>query len=347
MGELTETAKGLLNLRRGQLLRIKDADTFFEDLAEKVSALEEFEKPHPLSSKIAVATLKKYMADDKFKIRLHDLIMDETERLCQDLSEKQFNVCAPQYSDKELFDRVCRYESLVEILQSLMATGGYWGDENQSYIWARCIQRIANLFEDKNGINCWLNLRSYPVLLLQYAGGLTSVATGRYYNLKAFLVEPMVTNNGHACPVVLSVYPNSVFKDVDKRLPGMERRHTPISDHLYTVMREPMRGLLPSDNEYMECFDKFEYLLALIHADFYEKGMQQRGSDHIWGPVGRFGWRNSYSQEKMVKNIIENEAKILGDNWSLLKSGLFDGLYTRSVYIKNNYDKLIQEIQWD
>jgi hypothetical protein len=40
------------------MIPIQDAETFFTDLADKVSALEEYSRPHPLSSKLAIATVK-------------------------------------------------------------------------------------------------------------------------------------------------------------------------------------------------------------------------------------------------------------------------------------------------
>ena len=61
-------AKHLISLRRAQIIKIQDADTFFKELAEKVTALADLDKPHPLSAKVAVASLKKYLAEDRYRI---------------------------------------------------------------------------------------------------------------------------------------------------------------------------------------------------------------------------------------------------------------------------------------
>ena len=65
----------------GQLISISDADNFFTTLQEKVEALERFSQPHPLSVKTAVASTKKYLAEDRYRIRLHDLIDEEVTRV--------------------------------------------------------------------------------------------------------------------------------------------------------------------------------------------------------------------------------------------------------------------------
>ena len=54
-GEPAEAAKRLITLRRGVVITARDADAFFVALAEKVTALEEMNRPHPLSAKVAIA----------------------------------------------------------------------------------------------------------------------------------------------------------------------------------------------------------------------------------------------------------------------------------------------------
>ncbi|GAH65836.1 unnamed protein product, partial [marine sediment metagenome] len=69
--EPEENAKKIIRLRSAETILIDDANSFFEDLAAKTDALEVFEKPHPLSSKIAVVTLKKNLEYERSVIRVH------------------------------------------------------------------------------------------------------------------------------------------------------------------------------------------------------------------------------------------------------------------------------------
>ena len=79
-GKLADAAQRLLASRAGVLVPIRDADSFLSELAEKVVGLEDLQQPHPLSVAAAAATVKRYLADDKHLIRLHDLVQQETER---------------------------------------------------------------------------------------------------------------------------------------------------------------------------------------------------------------------------------------------------------------------------
>lgn len=74
-----QAAQRLIDHRGAQVVKIQDADTFFKSLHGHVQSLEEFSRPHPLSSESAVASLKRYMGETRFRIQLTDLVIDEVE----------------------------------------------------------------------------------------------------------------------------------------------------------------------------------------------------------------------------------------------------------------------------
>lgn len=335
-GEPKEAAQRLINLRRAEVIRIRDADSFFQELAEKISALEEVDRPHPLSAKVAAATLKKYLPEERHKIRLHDLVMGETRMLYDELSEDRFSLNTP-FTDQEFINRVRRYEALTEILQAMMITGCYWGEEKHIDLWVKCLELISNPPEDKGGIYGWLKLRLYPALLLLYAGGIAAVAAQRYSTFAALLTKAKVYKQGTDYPLVLKLYPGAVMeREIGQKLPGMKDHYTPLNDHLFELLREPLREFLPQDRHHQKCFDRFEYLLALVYADIYHK----HGGGAL-GPVGCFGWRRSIIKE------IEIEVKEAGNEWLPLKAGLFDGSTERFQFIKAEFDKqILQRLPW-
>jgi hypothetical protein len=344
-GETKEIAKRVIQLRRAEVIRIHDADSFFSELEQKVSALHDLDRPHPLSPKVAVATLKKYLPDDRYRIQLNDLVMQETEKLYRQLSGEHFPVDVRTSTHEEfelcLQRRVQRYEALTETLQALLITGCYWGEETHEELWARCLERIANPPVESRGIEAWLDLRYYPALLLLYAGGLASIAAKRYSNFAALLTKARVIYDRQSLPSALFLYPDNVMnKGLAERLSGMERHHTPLSDHLQQVLREPLREYLPQDEHYQKCFDRFEYLFALVHADLREK---QESS--IAGPLGCFLWRNRRDPENHIAVEIELEIKDAGDNWPPLKVGLFDDSLERFRYLKREFDSIIRGVR--
>jgi len=89
-GTPTEEADRVIGHRRAEVIPIESADQFFADLLEKLKALEELEQPHPMSTAIAVATVKRYVPEPHHRIRLHDLIHEETELVYERLSSGKF-----------------------------------------------------------------------------------------------------------------------------------------------------------------------------------------------------------------------------------------------------------------
>jgi len=333
--------KKLIDLRRAEILRIKDADSFFQEVKEKVFALEELERPHPQSTKIAVSTLKRYIVDDTNRIRLHDLVMHETEKLYGELSEKDFPTQGVPFSVEELKSRVQRYEALTEIPLALMVNGCYWGGEAHVGLWVKCLERIANL-PKRDGLVVWLNLKLYPALLLLYGGGIASIAAENYGAFSALLTKTKVRDIGEEQPAALALYTWAVMENkVPNQLPGMERHKTPLSDHLYDILHAHFIEILPDDTHYSKCFDRFEYLHGLVHVDLREKQ-----SGRLWGPVGRFAWNyRDYGTGGIMKKI-ELEAKEADEKWAPLQAGLFDGSVVRSQQVKTAFDQLLKSTNW-
>lgn len=64
-GRPSQTAQDLITSRKAKVITISGADGFFEDLNVKVTSLEDIQVQPPLSAKVAVATLKRYLVEDK------------------------------------------------------------------------------------------------------------------------------------------------------------------------------------------------------------------------------------------------------------------------------------------
>ena len=339
--EPKEIAKRLIKLRRAEVIRIQDANSYFTELEQKVSALSDLDKPHPLSAKVAVAMLKKYLPDDNYRIQLNDLLMQEANKVYKELSSESFSMNAA-FNEEEYRNRVQSYESITEILRHLFITGCYWGEKNQEDLWIRCLQRVIVPLNVRTGFDPWIKLRRYPALLLVYAGGISSLVAGRYDNFVALLTKPEEFHLDKNLPLILSLAPNQVVrKDLAERMFQMERAHTPVNNHLEQILRELFREYLQDDEQYIRFFDKFEYLFALVYVDLFEKQKKR-----IWGPVGCFGWRNRHEHEKHIMTEIEHESTEEGDNWPLIKAGLFDGSVERFQHIKEEFSDHFRQIQW-
>ncbi len=333
-----EAAQRLIAVRRAEVIKVESADSFFQDLAEKVISLDEMAASHPLSVKVAISTEKKYLAEEKYDIRLHDLLMAETGRLLEGMSDRHFPTGA-SIDKGELQSRVARYETLTDTLLGLVITGCYWSKGRHAELWSKILRRVANPSKDYTGSLSWEGLRWYPALLLIYGGGIASIAAEQYGDLASLLLktEVRVINERDNLPAARAIYPATVFdSSLGQHLPGMENNTIPVSNHLYKVLRAPLTEILPQDDDYTRFFDQFEYLFALIYADLDAK---QRVSEYIYGPPGLFTVRYQHRRENSIIKEIKVQAESQGDNWPLLKAGFFDGSYDRLAAVIKGYEE--------
>jgi hypothetical protein len=341
--KLTDAAKNLLQLRRAETINIKDADSFFTELAEKVAALEDMAGSHPLSTKAAVATLKRYLPDERHRIRLQELLAAEVERLYENLSEKHFPFQGVSYTAEDIAKRMKQYERVTETLQNLLTAGCYWGEDTYGNLWAKCLQRIANPPGQRIRYLTSLHyLRSYPALILFYSGGIVALSANRYLTFASLVSKPQVREDGDEQQLVMAVDPDKVMDEnaVGLLVPAMVGLRTPFSRYLQELLRDPLREFLPDDIEYQRCFDRFEYFVGLLQADLRKKaGRDTRGF------VGCFGWRMLEHRGHISKQI-ESETKEFGENWPPLRAGLFGGSLERFLNVKNEFDQFVKGSNW-
>lgn len=140
-GKCENELQEIAQIRKGDNVEIKDLDSFFNEVTEKIFALESINDNHPLNSEIAVARLKKYIVKDEYKILLHDLINNQLNATILKLRIKDD---ASLYPTKEniipLFDH---YINCFEDLIPLIMNGVYWAKEEQHYLFINILSRIS------------------------------------------------------------------------------------------------------------------------------------------------------------------------------------------------------------
>jgi len=350
VSKLGEEAEKLIKLRRAELINIKGADSFFKELEEKVLAIEAFNKPHPLSAKTAVATVKKLLRDEKQDIHLSDFIKELTENTYSNLSPENF----PTDKSELLFDKdnliiqLEKYQSITEILLEVLIAGAYWGDEKQSQLWVNSLQRICNPTRVNEGNAEWISLKYYPAKLLFYGASLSSLISKKYQtfaNLCNNIKLRMTMKEKKLYYYLLDINTEPLRNDVVKMLNNSESI-VASNEYMCSQLRESFRDYLPSNIEYEKAFDYFEYILSLILADEFSKNH----GGNIWGPAGIFAFRATYSEDGThlvnADNIsveLIKEQKIFGNEWWPLKVGFFDGSEGRFNTIKKEYDSFINK----
>ena len=322
-------AAALIALRQAQVLDIADADTFFVAVEEKVASLEELRSPGPLSAPAAVASLKRYIADPRHRIRLHDLLLDEVRRATRHFAA-EFPPTGGWRTDAEFtaeFRRRARgYEASTEILRHLFFHGCFWVEVPHHDLFVRGLQKIVPP-NDQNGTVAWLDMQKYPVTLLFYTAGMGALASGNFPMLRR-LFTMRLRHRGRERDMLDSF---SAMRVMDKALAQgfhERERYTPTSDHLAEVLAPMAAGSVPDPEQ---LFDNLEVMIALAFLD----RTQDLAGEH-WMPPGRYCWKAVYEDSPSARLFAEADAE--GAAWSPLKAGMFGGDVARLQAVRAAFD---------
>jgi hypothetical protein len=340
-GTATKEAGELMTFRQATPIDIESSDVFFSAIEEKVEALEAFNKPHPLSIPIAVASLKKYLSEDRYRIDLRDLVMNEVERVYKNISSLPTNFSTNGDRTYAL-SQLAKYESSLEMLTALVANGCYYSRSHQNSIWHDCLLRITELSAPTGALENVLKMRRYLACQLLYAGGIAAVASENYDCLRVLLREIRTSTplsyGGTDTELVRQLVPSQLIESRLLSKDGTNEEGVPVNDRLHRNLREPLRGVIPSDVAYDLCFDRFEYFFTLVWYDI-DKG--KKGEYDAWAPYGRFIFRrpNYGATTTEISKAISNESAVKMDSWPPIVGGLFVSSATFSklndAYIEN------------
>jgi len=227
----------------------------------------------------------------------------------------------------------------------LMAVGCYWSPEASRPLWSRALRRVVDSAKEGSGLTVWLTLRRYPALLILYASGIACMVGEQYSVLADILLRTELREYSSSAPLGRALNTYSVLEmGAQHRLPGMERHHTPLSERLADSTREPLMDLLPSDEEYLESFDDFEYFLGLVAWD-----LNAQARDQSWGPAGCFAWRGSHpmgGQATKASQRLGQQAEEAGESWQVLASGFFGGSLERFRASRTGFDDMVARLGW-
>lgn len=312
-------AQELIARRQAIQVQIDGADSFFQKVAQKVQSLEEFSKPHPLSVDVAVASLKRFMSDDKFRIQHEDLITTEAENIVSHIGVDKFPTQTHLNPDREyLTKRVRSYESYLSTILALAVPAGYWAQKQHYRAWTKALLRLVSVRSTNGGLVILLDLQKYPAALLFYTLCLGAIESDNFSFLKT-LCESRVAREHEKDKLIVQLLPAAClleYSEQGRLLEGMDNRHAPMSDWIHKHCRIAFKRLIPSDSHFTYVFDKLEILLALsygVHSD--------REPDWHWVPPGGYGYRHQ-NRNRVIAEI-EASLEKHGNSSQYVQSGLF------------------------
>lgn len=289
---------------------------------------------------------KEYISDERYRIKLDDLLTEELRKTLSYLNNKNFPLRTQSITNEDILNRLQKYELTIKRLESLIIPLSYWGSRNYSFIIQKAVSRLTDHIGRSDGTAVWLELRWYPLLLLLYYGGISAIAVDNYQNLSPLLLaevnsayetdkfEPIILEVGRAVRKLISY---KVFK----KLPQYKRYFAPMSEYLFKILQPSLEDILFLGNSYELLFDRFEIMFALIHADL----TNQKYNGSPWGPFGRFAWKHR-SHSSSTYNNIKREASLLENEWPPIKAGFFNSSYERFREIVESYEELIKKLNW-
>ena len=344
-GEPGNAAKRLIEHRQGQKLPIVDADSFFSELGRLIEALEQFSRPHPLSTDAAVASLKGYLAEPKHRIRLADLVDGEINRVLDATATPAFALQGGSAPDSKTFTaRVRAYEAACETLVAMAAVGGYWVEDWHCATWQTALTRLATR-RGESGFTLWVQSQRYPATLLFYALGLGAIEAGEKGLLfLGRLFDTIVHREHREDQTAVELLPAFCLfergNEPAKLLEGMDRRYAPLNDWLQALLQPRFRRLITSESRFSYSFDRLEVLMALSFAH-HSKRAEGWG---YWAPPGCYGYRRD-SLDRTLKEM-QSSIENLGDKSPYVKSGIFGDSAEQCIAGINAFVAWVRELRW-
>lgn len=322
-----------------QLLSLQEKQLEDEDILVSVPAVhtdEQTEAPMTIIEKT-----KELLTDSKLRISLHDLVSSKTREVISLTADDHFPI-STNWSKEQFIERLKKYEDSAKDLINIQSLISYWGTEMHKDILSMPIRRLCDRFGPVGGTVAWIQLRWYPTLLLLYSGGISSIASDNYSNLfSLFYATVKNPDRSSVTNPAMEVITDQILDlhDAFKLLPGHERNYVPRSEYLYKLLQPNLDDLFFLGQDYERCFDRFEIILALEYAHHNSRSM--------WGPIGRFGYKQRRGGDSSPFNAFLLEAIQKGENWLVFKAGFFGGSLERLKEVTKNYnDNILSGLGW-
>jgi hypothetical protein len=205
----------------------------------------------------------------------------------------------------------------------------------------------------------WIKLRRYPALVLLYGMGLAALSRGNYRFLRSLFGLKVREDDYKPEETVAAIIYDQAVLERSHQQEAQAKRHTPLSDRLFGILRDPLREYLPSESEYDRTFDWFEYLLCLCHCDAettragLAEMKAQKPDFTVWASVGRFGWKSRYDGSPGIQDETElrkgepDPEKVA----AVIKAGFFESAgqhEDKYREVKAAFDRLVAGVrgQW-
>lgn len=267
------------------------------------------------------------------RIQLSKLLWSATEAVRAQLLQGGLYTLGDQPTDEAIAAKTRLADTATATLLPLLATMGRWASREQIPTAAQMVAHFLDIPEAQGSYyEANVHLARYPALLALYAAGLGALSAERLDNLRALLFVGVASHRRQEQdrPLVEALHRGAPFAQAFwKRLPGKDKRHTPLSDHALERLAENLPELLHPLTTAERLFDRLEGLVSLAYLD-----STLDPDDHVWAPLGSFLWRDPTSIRRMNEDL-----KRLGAAWPPLEAGFCGGSTDRASSVLGQLER--------
>lgn len=289
--------------------------------------------------------VKDLLSEPRQRIKLHDFVADMTKKVVPKVSQEKLPVQGPS-NGATFIARLQEYEEILQVLLPIEMLLGRWGLPEHAESATLPLRRLAGTITSTGGNTYLIEARWYPIFLLLYAGSIGAISGGNYQVVLKLFHAALPNRDGRKNRDILLISVFNAMGEIDdgfKFLPGLERKHTPRSEHLFALLEPYADSTLYLGTDYDEFFDRAEVMMAIeyLHIEHPEPVGQE---ERLFGPiVGRFGWK-ALSRNPLGRLIAE--ASSAGKSWEPARNGLFGGSVTRFVELAEGLSRMLHQVSW-
>lgn len=283
-------------------------------------------------------SVKELLSDSASRIVLDDYVTALLRQTLDGLASGSFAVVPPEPNSDTIRERVKQYDDITRDLIAVSILLGRWGEADHFSLVEKIVSRLAEAAKPPSNYVAWMAMHWYPLELIFHAAGIAALSAKNYAVLPTLLLPSLAGEIGSPSePAIVRVRKLGVdLGNSLKLLPGHERDRVPRSEHLFSVLREPLDRILFLGSSYEQLFDQFEIAATLTYAD-----RTADGRDGVWAAPGRFVYKRGNFDDPYSAFVKRAEAE--GDNWPFVKVGLFSS-FARAHEIIAGYNEFLSKI---
>jgi hypothetical protein len=192
-----EKAQSMIAARNGIQIKIKSADSVFEELEDISEAIEMLKAQSPQTLDLAIALTKRYLSEPKFRLMHRDMILAETNRVLEIISDQsRFTVDGEGITTEFLTQRWRDLVALTLPLTGMLSITTAFGENTHQEVVRDCIERLGKCLELWEGRGTPLLTASLalPLVLSVYAAGIAAILTENGTGLDRTISAPRFAN---------------------------------------------------------------------------------------------------------------------------------------------------------